>query len=57
MLMKGNFAYHAGYAQALARLPQVWSHRARERAHWKLSDRKLELSAPSAAHSRLPEVG
>jgi GT2 family glycosyltransferase len=51
MLIKGNFAYHAGYAQALARLPQVWSHRALERAHWKLSDRDLEVSAPPVTNA------
>ncbi|MGH9481859.1 MAG: glycosyltransferase family 2 protein, partial [Terriglobales bacterium] len=44
MALKGNFAYHAGYLQALARLPAVLRFRRTERAHWRRTDRELELA-------------
>lgn len=54
MLLKGNFAYHAGYLQALARVGAVRRFRRGERAHWLRSDLELELlrgetSLPAAA--------
>ncbi|MGH9412653.1 MAG: glycosyltransferase family 2 protein [Terriglobales bacterium] len=54
MALKGNWAYHAGYAQALARSAQVRRFRLRERPHWRLHDHQLELAEtlpPASASS------
>jgi len=43
MLLKGRFAYHAGYLQALARVGAVRRFRRAERARWVGGDLELEL--------------
>ncbi|HUX66792.1 MAG TPA: glycosyltransferase family 2 protein [Terriglobales bacterium] len=44
-LLKGNWAYHAGYAQALARVGAVRRFRREERGHWLCRDAELELAS------------
>ncbi|HXE31648.1 MAG TPA: glycosyltransferase family 2 protein [Terriglobales bacterium] len=46
MLLKGHWAYHAGYFQAVRRLGAVRDFRRRERAQWRRSDAELELATP-----------
>jgi GT2 family glycosyltransferase len=46
MALRGDFAYHAGYAQALMRLPEVARFRRRERPAWRAADGDLAVSAP-----------
>lgn len=47
MALRGDFAYHAGYAQALGRLPQILRFRRRERRAWLLADPQLTVAAPA----------
>ncbi|TAN22022.1 MAG: glycosyltransferase family 2 protein [Acidobacteria bacterium] len=51
MLLKGNWAYHLGYGQALRRIGQVRRFRASEKPYWRLRDAALELAATSQAVS------
>lgn len=55
LALKGDFAYHAGYAQALARWPSVRRFRRGERPYWRRGDPSLAVAAPSqAAAPRAP---
>ncbi len=51
MALRGDFAYHAGYAQALRRLPEVFRFRRREIPHWRRPDRDLAVLPPPGAIS------
>lgn len=46
--LKGEFAYHAGFVQALRQAPAIRSFRRAERRHWRLSDAALGVSPPAA---------
>lgn len=48
LALKGDFAYHAGFARALGCWPAVRRFRRAERAHWRLPDRALAVARPPA---------
>ncbi len=47
-LLRGNFAYHAGYAQAVRRAGAVSAFRRGERPRWRLRDEEMELAEPTS---------
>jgi GT2 family glycosyltransferase len=48
MAVQGKFSFHAGYVQAIKRLPQVRDFRRAEHKRWRRRDRELEvLASPS----------
>ncbi|MGH9474159.1 MAG: glycosyltransferase family 2 protein [Terriglobales bacterium] len=51
LALKGDFAYHAGFCQALARWPAVRRFRRAERRHWRLPDAALAVVAPAECNS------
>lgn len=48
LALKGDFAYHAGFAQALRRGLAVRQFRRAERPHWRLPDAALAVAPPPA---------
>lgn len=50
MALKGQWAYHAGYVQALARVGQVRRFRRAERSRWVARDEDLAVEAGETSH-------
>ncbi len=51
MLLKGNFAYHAGYLSAMSCWPAILRRRHADRRHWRLPDVALALGVPPGGKS------
>ncbi|MGH9535514.1 MAG: glycosyltransferase family 2 protein [Terriglobales bacterium] len=51
LALKGDFAYHAGYVQALARWAEVRRFRRAERPYWRRPDTALAVVAPECNSS------
>ncbi len=49
MAARGDFAYHAGYLQALRRLHAVFRFRRQEKPCWRRRDRELAVHSPPGA--------